>query len=276
MDFCNSEVFSKVFSPRKDPNLKLTVTPITEENAQIVADSIAASFCSKEPLCVLAELEPETLSKKKYYHLCLRNAKEKLGLACFNEATGEFVGACLFLDMYNRDSEPFYTETDRKIDRTHLIFKKSKEAAYGYPGFKPTKMYENLHFQTMGVNPKYGGLGICTELTRICLEEHPIIKEAKIIDAEAMNEFSKGILLKNGFKIFWKKQYKEYLSEEPSELSFLEGMDAYNEKEGIKIMDSLYVMILDRTTKKETKKEGNDDQSLGNPSEMRKPSLEST
>jgi ribosomal protein S18 acetylase RimI-like enzyme len=238
--------FTKSFSPERAPNLKLRVCPITSENSEEVADNVAASFCTTEPLCVLAELEAEALSKKKYVHLALRNAKESLGLACFNEENGEFVAACLFLDMYNKDSEPFYTETDKKIDRTHIIFKKSKQAAEKYPGFKPSKKYEALHFQTMAVNPKYAGKGIGTELVRICLNEHPIIKEAKLFDAEAMNEFSKAILQKNGFKIFWTKPYQEYFQEEP-ELDFLKVMDEYNHKQGIEIMKNLYVMILDRT-----------------------------
>ena len=173
--------FYKAFNPKVSPGLGLEATLINEDNASVVADSIAETFCTKEPNYVILEVPKIVLFEKKCLPLCKKAIKEKLGVVCVNQQTKEYVGSCVFVDMNNRDTEPYYTEKDEKLEKIEIMLKHAKEFETLHPHAKPQKNYEVIVLQSVSVNPRYSRLGIGEELIKVCIEEHPLIRNAKMI-----------------------------------------------------------------------------------------------
>jgi hypothetical protein len=210
-------LYSAKFVTKKRPNIEFEIRPITSEIIPEVAREGARILTDSEPIATSIHFNLEEAFKFLTF-LAFSNVQKNLGICMYNKTDNELAAALLNEDFYSPITNPqeiikAYDETDQegkkkleKIVDMYKTFGKQVPAYYKVPD-APLQV---IHLIAGITIPKYKNLGLMTRLVKFMVNEHPLIRRARLIVTEATFPGSKIAFEKNGFKNVAQIHYKEF------------------------------------------------------------------
>jgi hypothetical protein len=198
-------IFNHQFLSPIDHTLIFEIKPLTHANLEENAEELTKTF-KYEPVC---ERDEHDNLLKYFRKIAEKSLREELGITCYEKSSGKWAGGILIEDFSTSSTDPMIEkdgENDYIIDFLDFIRNE---------GFKKLwvsqskKKYEQIHLGPGGVSKEFWGNMILANMLEYLINEHPIIKNSRMIFAECSNSNSRNACQKCGIDTAYSIKYSE-------------------------------------------------------------------
>jgi len=188
--------FHYVFAAPRDPKRKFEFRPITKDTLDAAIEQVKNNFAAGEPIGHCLGLTKEKMGES-YTKVVRRSFEEKLGLICFEQATGKIAFVAAACDNYNAAKDPLFPPSeDPVVQEYNEVFEEIEKE----DEFIPRKFNDLITWYIVSCSKEFQGLGLAHEVFKFCRDKHPIMSKSKILLGTTTNPKTLAVTNQLGWK----------------------------------------------------------------------------
>lgn len=200
--------FQNIFKSPK--HISFLIKPLTHQNIEENSQELTKSF-KYEPISQRYESE---YLLKVFRKIAEKSLKQDLGITCYEESTGKWAGCMLSEDYSTTVSDPSM-ESDGKCDLIiDFMSFLEREGLKQISLSQAENRNEQIHILLAGVAKEMWGNKILYNMVRFFTQDHPIVKDSKLVFGECTNLNSRKACEEMGMKTVYSIKYSEMAKKE--------------------------------------------------------------
>ncbi|XP_060870316.1 arylalkylamine N-acetyltransferase 1-like [Metopolophium dirhodum] len=197
----------------KNNKVSFNIVPITDNDKQIIQNSLRQYFFHDEPLCVSLELIEERESLIEFENFCTDLIKYGVSFMAISVDTGEMMGAALNSTVCRSNEIKQYGDENKSSkynDIMVILDKAGRETdVFGqYPNID-----RMMELKIITVNEEYRGLGICKALINKS-KELALELGYQMMYVECSSHFTAKAVERFGFQCIYSLSYSDYVNKQ--------------------------------------------------------------
>ncbi|KAE9537685.1 hypothetical protein AGLY_006708 [Aphis glycines] len=199
----------------KNTKVSFNIVPITDNDKEVVINSLKQYFFRDEPLCASSGLMEEKESVIQLENFCVDLLRNEISFMAVSTETGELIGASLNSPMFRgNEIQEIGEENNEKSSKYNDIMGLLDKAERDTDIFgKYPNIDRIMELKIITVNEAYRGQGICKALVNKS-KELALDLGYQMIYVECSSHFTAMAVERFGFQCIYSFSYSDYVNKQ--------------------------------------------------------------